>query len=213
MRLSRLSEWGVDPVVKCCRLPPTYFWTTWHQTRAFLISVINKKWFIWLVFTILKNGEAFGHCRWIWGWSRCCTPPEESCRVPPTYLWTTWHQTRAFLISVINKSDRSGWFDNSKKGEVSGQIEWTWGWSRGCTPPQECCRIPPTYFWATWQQTRAFMISVMNIKWFLWLAWQFWKRRGVWADCVDVGLIARLHSISGMLQTTAYLLLGHMAPN
>ena len=38
-----------------------------------------------------------------------------------------WHQTRAFLISVNNKSDFSGWFDNSKKGEVSGQIEWIGG--------------------------------------------------------------------------------------
>jgi len=26
-----------------------------------------------------------------------------------------------------NKSDFSGWFDNSKNGEVSGQIEWTGG--------------------------------------------------------------------------------------
>ena len=68
--LGRLSGWGVDPVValrlrnaadyrlptfgphgtkfdnspmECCRLPPTYFWTTWHQTRAFLILVNNKK--------------------------------------------------------------------------------------------------------------------------------------------------------------------------
>jgi len=44
-----------------------------------------------------------------------------------TYFWTTWHQTRAFLISVNNKSDFSGRFDNSKKGEVSGQIEWMGG--------------------------------------------------------------------------------------
>jgi len=32
-----------------------------------------------------------------------------------------------FLISVNNKRDFSGWFDNSKKGEVSGQIEWMGG--------------------------------------------------------------------------------------
>ena len=44
-----------------------------------------------------------------------------------SYFWTTWHQTRAFLISVNNRSDLSGWFDNSKKGEVSGQIEWMGG--------------------------------------------------------------------------------------
>ena len=80
------------------------------------------------------------------------------------HFWTTWHQTRAFLISVNNKSDLSGWFDNSKKGEVSGQIEWIGGWSRGCTPPQECWRLPPTYFWTTWHQTRAFLISVNKKK-------------------------------------------------
>jgi len=28
---------------------------------------------------------------------------------------------------VNNKSDFSGWFDNSEKGEVSGQIEWMGG--------------------------------------------------------------------------------------
>ena len=42
-------------------------------------------------------------------------------------FWTTWHQSRAFLISVNNKSDFSGWFENSKKGEVSEQIEWMGG--------------------------------------------------------------------------------------
>jgi len=44
-----------------------------------------------------------------------------------SYMWTTWHQTRAFLISVNNKSVFSGRFDNSIKGEVSGQIEWMGG--------------------------------------------------------------------------------------
>ena len=33
----------------------------------------------------------------------------------------------AFLISVNNKKYFSGWFDNSKKSEVSGQIEWMGG--------------------------------------------------------------------------------------
>jgi hypothetical protein len=42
-------------------------------------------------------------------------------------FWATWHLTRAFLKSVNNKSDLSGWFDNSKKGEVSWQIEWMGG--------------------------------------------------------------------------------------
>ena len=43
------------------------------------------------------------------------------------YFLTTWHQTRAFLISVNNKSDLSVWFDNFEKGEVSGLIEWMGG--------------------------------------------------------------------------------------
>jgi len=141
----------------------------------------------------------------------------------------------------IIKSDFSGWFDNSKKGEVSGQIEWMGCWSRGCTPPQEHCRLPPTYFWTTWHQTRAFLIAVKNktllmAGWTIlkkkmclgiWaflisvknkkrcgrLVWQFWKRRCVWADWENEGLILWLHSTYGMLQTTAYLLLDHMAPN
>jgi len=141
-----------------------------------------------------EKGEVFGHGRWMWGWSRGCTPPKECCRLPPTYFWATWHQTRAFLISVNNKSDYSGGFDNSEKGEVFGHCRWMGGWSCGCTPPQECFRLPPTYFWTTWHQTRAFLISVNNKKWFFWLVWQFWKRRGVWADWVDGGLIPWLHS-------------------
>ena len=39
------------------------------------------------------------------------------------YFSTTWHQTRAFLISLNNRGDFYGWFENSKKGEVYGQIE------------------------------------------------------------------------------------------
>ena len=90
-----------------------------------------------------------------------------------TKLGNSWYQW-------IIKSDFSVWFDNSKKGEVSGQIEWMGSWSHGCTPPQECCRLPPTYFWTTWHHTRAFLISVNNKKWFFWLVWQFWKRWGYW---------------------------------
>jgi hypothetical protein len=76
-----------------------------------------------------------------------------------------------------------------------------------------CCRLPPTYFWTTWHQSRAFLISKKNEKWSLWLVWQFRKRRRVWALRVDEGLLPSLHSISGVLQTTAYLLMDHMAPN
>jgi len=123
-----------------------------------------------------------------------------------TKLGHSWYQW-------IIKSDYSGWFVNSKKGEGFRHFKWMWGWSRGCTPPKECCRLPPTYFWTTWHQSRAFMISVYNKKWSFWLVWQFWKRWGVWADWVDGGLIPWLHSALGMLQSTVYLLLGHMAPN
>jgi len=123
-----------------------------------------------------------------------------------TKLGNSWYQW-------IIKSDFSGWFNKFKKGEVSGQIEWIGCWSRGCTPPKECCRLPPTYFWTTWHQTRAFLVSAIDIKRSFWLVWQFWKRRGVWALWLDGGLILRLHSPSGMLQSTAYLRLGYMAPN
>jgi len=199
---------GCTPPKECCRLPPTYFWTTWHQTRAFLISVNNKKWTFLAGLRILKKVRCLGIV------GGCGADPEVALhlrnvadyRLPTigphgTKLGLSWYQW-------IIKIDFSGWFDNSKKGEVSGQIEWMGGWSRGCTPPKESCRLPPTYFWATWHQTRAFLKSVINKKWFFWLVWQFWKRRGVWADWVDVRLIPRLHSTSGMLQTTAYLPFG-----
>jgi hypothetical protein len=160
------------PPKECCRLQPTFFWTTWHQTRPFLISVNNKSDFPgW--FDNSEIGDVSGQIEWMGGWSRGCTPPQEHCILPPTYFWATWHQTRAFLISLNNKKWFSGWFDNSKKGEVSAQIEWMGGWSRGCTPPKECCRLLPTYFWTTWYQTRAFLISVNNKKWFFFLVWQF----------------------------------------
>jgi len=111
------------------------------------------------------------------------------------------------------KSDMVGWFYNLEKGDVSGNFECSRGWSRGCTTPQECCRIPPTYFWAKWHQTRAFLIAVNKKKWCGWLVWQFWKRRRVWALWALVVVIPRLHSTTGTLPTTAYLLLDHMAPN
>jgi len=104
-----------------------------------------------------------------------------------TNLGPSWFQW-------LTKSDFSGWFDNFEYVEVSVQIEWMGGWSHGCTPPQECVRLPPTYFWTTWHQTREFLISVNNKKWFFWLVWQFWKRWGVRADWVDGGLIPWLHS-------------------
>jgi len=204
---------GCTPPKECCRLPTTYFWTTWHQTRAFLIS-LNKKKVIFLAgLTILKKERCLGRLS---GWGvdpvvALHLRKAADYRLPTfgphgTKLGHSWYQ---WIIT----SDFSGWFDNSGKGEVSGQIEWMGGWSRGYTPPKESCRLPPTYFWTTWHQTWAFLISVNNYKWFFWLVWQFWKRWGVWVDWVDWGLITWLHSTSGMLQTTAYLLFDHMAPN
>jgi hypothetical protein len=38
-------------------------------------------------------------------------------------LLATWHQSRAFLFSANKKRDFSGWFDNSEKGNMSGQVE------------------------------------------------------------------------------------------
>jgi len=72
-----------------------------------------------------------------------------------TKLGHSWYQW-------IIKSDLSGWFDNSEKGEVFGHCRWMWCWSRGCTPSEECCKLPPTYFWTTWHQIRAFLIWMKN---------------------------------------------------
>jgi len=231
---------GCTPPKEHCRVPPTYFWATFHQTRAFLRSVNNKSDFLGGL-TILKkerflsrlsgwgvdpvvtlhlrnaatlhlrnpaeyriptfspHGTKLGHSWYQWiiksdfsGWFD--NSKKVSClgrlsgwvvdpvvalhlrnagdyRIPTfgphgTKLGSSWYQW-------IIKSDLSGWFDNSTKGEVSGQIEWMGGWSRGCTPSKECCRVPHSYFWTTWHQTRAFLISVNNKKWFFWLVGQF----------------------------------------
>ena len=138
MCLGIVSGCGVDPAVEL-RLrnaadyrPPTF---GSHGTK------LGHSWYQWIIksdfsgwFENFKNGEVSGQIEWMGGWSRGCTPPKECCRLPPTYFWTTWHQTMAFLISVNNKSDFSGWFDNSEKEEVSGQLKLMRGWSRGCTP-------------------------------------------------------------------------------
>jgi len=177
----RLPGWscGFTPPKEDCRLPPTYFWTTWHQTRAFLISLKNEN----LINGLLDNsekGDVSGQLERLRGWSCGGTTPRESCQLPPSYFWTTCHQARAFLIPVNKRKWYSGWFDNPKKGDVSGQSERLRGWSRGYTPPQERCRLTPTYLYSTWQQTRASLISVKNKKWCGMLVWQFWKRRCVW---------------------------------
>ena len=110
------------------------------------------------------------------GWSRGCTPPQECCRLPPTHFCATWLHTGAFLISMKNENLIKGWFDNTEKGDVSAQLERLRGWSRGSTPPQDHCQLPPTYFWVTWHQTRAFLISMRIEKRFL-AGWIFLKKQ------------------------------------
>jgi len=129
--LGRLSGWGVDLVVALrLRNAADYPLPTFgpHGTK------LGHSWYQWIIksdlagwFDNSKKGEVSGQILSMWVRFRGCTPPKECCILPHTYLWTTWHQTRAFLISVNNKSDFPGWFDNSKKGEVSGQIEWMGG--------------------------------------------------------------------------------------
>ena len=73
--------------------------------------------------TILKKKTFLG------SWSNCggdaavAPPPQEHCQLPPTYFYSTWQQTRAFLKSMKNEKRFSDWFDNSEKGDVSGQLE------------------------------------------------------------------------------------------
>jgi len=71
-------------------------------------------------FDNLEKGDVSDHFECLRG---CSTPPQECCILPPTYLWTTWQQTRAFLKSVNHKSDGVGWFDNFEKEDVSGHFE------------------------------------------------------------------------------------------
>ena len=155
----------------------------------------------------------FVHIEWMWGCTRCCTPPQNAANYRLPTLRPHGSKLGHYWYQWIIQSDIYGLFDNSEKGDMFGHCRWMWWWSRGCTPPQEYCRLSSTYFWATWHLTRAFLISVNNNKCFFWLVWQFWKKRYVWALKVYVGIFPRLHSASGVLPTTVYLLLGHMAPN
>jgi len=137
---------GCTPPKESCRLPPTYFWTTWNKTRAFLISVNNKNVIILAGLTILKKERCMGRLS---GWG---VDPVVALhlRNAADYRLPTYgpHGTKLGHSGYqwIIKSDFSGWFDNSEKKEVSGHCEWMGGWSRGCTPPKECCRLPHTYF-------------------------------------------------------------------
>jgi len=164
--LGIVSACRVDPVVSLhlkkivdYRLPNL----GWHGTK------LGQSWFQWKTNSDVvgwcdnfEKGDVSGNFERLRVWSRGCTPPQECFRLPPTYFYARWHQTRAFLISMKNEKRYSGWFDNSEKGDVSVNFKRLRGWSRGFTPPQEDCRQPPTYFWVTWHQTRAFLISMKN---------------------------------------------------
>jgi len=137
--LGRLSGWGVDLVVALnlwnaadYRLPT--FGP--HDTK------LGHSWFQWIgkvIFlaglTILKRVMCLGI---VGGWGvdpvvALHLRNAADYRIPTfgphgTKLGPSWYHW-------IIKSEFSGWFDNSKKGEVSGQIECMGGCSRGCTPP------------------------------------------------------------------------------
>jgi len=175
--LSRLSGWGVDPGVALhLRNAADYRLPTFgrHGTK------LGHSWYHWIIeviflagLTILKKERCLGSFSG-WGVDLVVALHLRNAadyRLPTfgphgTKLGHSWYHW-------IIKSDFSGWFDNSKKGDVFGHCRWIGGWSRGFTPPNECCRLPPTYFWTTWHQTRAFLISLNNKKWFFWLVWQF----------------------------------------
>ena len=118
--LSRLSGWGVDPVVALhLRNAADYRLPTFgpHGTK------LGHSWYQWIIkvnfsgwFDNSKKGDLSGQIEWMGGWSRGCTPPKEAAdyRLPTfgphgTKLGHSWYQW-------LTKSDFSGWFDNSKKG-------------------------------------------------------------------------------------------------
>ena len=137
--LGRLSGWGVDPVVALhLRNAADYRLPTFgpHGTK------LGPSWYQWIINVI------FLACLPILKMVRCsgivggcgvdpvvalCLSNASEYRIPTsgphgTILGHSWYQW-------IIKSYFSGWFDSSKKGEVSVQIEWMGGWSRRCTPP------------------------------------------------------------------------------
>ena len=214
--LSRLSGWGVDPVVALhLRNAADYRLPTFgpHGTKQ------EHSWFQWIIkviflagLTILKNGEVSVQIEWMEGWSHGCTPPRNAA----DYLLPTFgpHGTKLghSWIQWIIKSDLSGWFDNSEKGGVFGQIEWMGGWSGGCTPPEECCRLPPTYIGPHGTKLGYSRYQLIIIVIFLAGLTILKKERCLGrlsGHGADPAVALRLRNPS----STAYLLLDHMAPN
>jgi len=149
-RLGTEGGCGVDPVVALhLRNAADYSLPTFgpHSSKQ------GHSWYEWIIkviflaaMTLLKKKRCLGII------GGCLADPAFLLRLRnaadyrlPTFgphgtkLGHSWFQW-------LTKSDFSGWFDNSKKGDVFGHCRCMWGWSRVCTPPKECCRLPPTYF-------------------------------------------------------------------
>ena len=176
--LGIVGGWGVDPVVALhlrnatdYRIPTfgphgIKLGHSWYQW-------IKKKWLSWLFWQFWKRRGVWAD--WVDGglipWLHSILRNTADYRIPTygphgTKLGHSWYQ---WIIKVIFHAGLT----ILKKMRCLGRLSGLGGWSRGCTPPKECCRLPPTYFWTTWHQTRAFLISVINKKWFFWLVWQF----------------------------------------
>jgi len=114
---------------------------------------LGHSWYQWIIKVIFLAGLTFLKKEICFGIVGACgaDPAVALChsnaadyRLPTfgshgTKLGHSWFQW-------IIKSELSERFDNSEKGDMFWQCKWMWGWSCGCTPPQECCRLPPTYF-------------------------------------------------------------------
>jgi len=102
------------------------------------------------------------------------------CRIlPPTYFWAAWHQTRAFLIAVNNKSDFLAGLTIMKKEICLGILGWCGG------DPAVALRLMnaadyrlPTFGLHGTKLGHSWLQWIIKV--IFWLVWQFWKRRCVW---------------------------------
>jgi len=145
--------------------------TTAHLLLDHMAPKIGHSWLQWIIksdflagLTILKKETCLGIL------SACGLDPAVALRLrnAADYCLPTFgpHGTKLghSRFQWKTKNDVVGWFNNSEKGDVSEHFERLQRWSRGCTPSQEHCRLPRTYFYARWHQTRSFLIAVNNKK-------------------------------------------------
>jgi len=144
--------WGEPAVALRLRNAADYRIPTFgpHGTK------LGNSWFQWILKSDFLAGLTIQRMKMCLGiFSVCRVDPVVALRLrnAADYRLPTFgpHGTKFgnSWFQWIIKRDVVGWFDNSNKGEVFGHCEWMCGWSRGLTPPQECCRLPPTYFWVT----------------------------------------------------------------